>query len=496
MNSAYTQSLSPGYVPFIDSSGGISYLVMGNSSLTQRGNTDVLYLNPNSSVICTKPFTCASMTITSLTVGALQFPINGHTVTLRPDPTEGNDAVITLPNFDTTLAGLDLDNVFTSGSNVFQNGLTIPNALTVNVIQMNGGAILLDTPGITFRAGPTGFFHTAIVGDPAQAVGGQTITLPGLSTQLAGISTDNIFTGQNEFTATVYCDNGISGPNGGTLEFLASDTLFDGPLNAQNYPVSCGGINLGITTGSGQARFFFNGGLNEITLRADPASAAFDRLISLPKTSINDSLVAVTSMDTLQNKVLDGNTLNNFVAGATRYIWPASDATVSGSALVENPGGNLAFVPTGCLASPTLTSAECKTLHSTPVLLLGPPGAGKVILIESVALNLQNGSTPFNNLGNAFVQYGSAYNEGHSASGIIANAAVMGTGSASTNYMFSAPGSTGTDVTGGAWYPTNNPPTSAMINQGIYLACRGADASQGNGQIVLLLKFTLTNLFT
>lgn len=217
--------------------------------------------------------------------------------------------------------------------------------------------------------------------------------------------------------------------------------------------------------------------------------------LTLPTST--DTLVARATTDVLTNKTLSGNTLNTFVSNGVTFTNPTVDATVSGSKLISNASGTLSFSATGLIASGTIASGAVQTLSTAPVLLASAPGSGKTLIIESITIELVNGSTKFNNLGNPYVQYGSTHSLVNTATGVITQGSFLtSSSSASTNYLWSACGQIGGDTTGAAFFPTNQPVSTNIVNQGLYISVNGTNATQGNGSINWVVKYSIASTFT
>lgn len=126
------------------------------------------------------------------------------------------------------------------------------------------------------------------------------------------------------------------------------------------------------------------------------------------------------------------------------------------------------------VAAVAIPNATTKTLHSAPVLLVAAPGAGSWIEVDSIYLNYLYGTTQFTGGGVIQGAFGSAGS--NAATGNVAATFLTGP---TANQVVSLGGSIGSLL------------SSAVLNQGLYLAAATADFAAGDGSLVALVTYRI-----
>jgi hypothetical protein len=168
-----------------------------------------------------------------------------------------------------------------------------------------------------------------------------------------------------------------------------------------------------------------------------------DASVSAGKVIVSDGTNYIASTPTFPNAsatsrkiiVSDGT---NWVASTETYAVPGTSGNVLTSdgtnwTSTAAPGGGLLS------ASATLTNAQVKALHGTPVQAIAAPGSGKVIHVVAVAATMDYGGSNVFTAGASQtinVYYGTAVSGGT----ILSNAAIVSNGSSYNSIVFPGQG--------------------------------------------------------
>lgn len=130
-------------------------------------------------------------------------------------------------------------------------------------------------------------------------------------------------------------------------------------------------------------------------------------------------------------------------------------------------------------ATVTLTAAQIKALYDTPVQLIAAPGAGNLILIDSILWDIAYGTTQYTAGGVLAAQYGNTvHGAGPVASGTLAAASLNGV--AASSFLSNS------GVSGAL-----NVLKSASLNTAVYLSNQTADFATGDSTATLYIRYRI-----
>ena len=126
----------------------------------------------------------------------------------------------------------------------------------------------------------------------------------------------------------------------------------------------------------------------------------------------------------------------------------------------------------------SLTAAQFKALYDTPIQVIAAPGAGKLVLVDSVLIDYAYSTAQYTAGGAIGLQYGNASNlRGPSASGTLAAATLNAV--AASGYL---------SLSGSAGVPLNVA-ASASLNTAVYISNDTQDFASGSGTFNVYIKY-------
>ncbi|VVB70624.1 Uncharacterised protein [uncultured archaeon] len=196
-----------------------------------------------------------------------------------------------------------------------------------------------------------------------------------------------------------------------------------------------------------------NGGISN-TLPSGDIIVGNSSNIATARAMSGDATISNTGVLTIANLAVTGAKMaNNTVDYAQLALDVAASATV------------------------TLTASQVQNLYATPVQLIAAPGAGKLILIDSILWDIAFVSAQYAAGGAIAAQYGSTiHGAGPAASGTLAAASLNGV--AASGFLSNA-GSAG----------LLNVASSASLNTAVYLSNASAAFTTGDSTVTLYVKY-------
>lgn len=192
-----------------------------------------------------------------------------------------------------------------------------------------------------------------------------------------------------------------------------------------------------------------------------------------------DSLATITTSGYLTAQATAINAIN---FGA--FQWQANDIALiaynGGSAFFDvDYTTNFTFSPQGAATSQTvISSAQIKTMYTTPVLVIPAPGAGKIIVIDSISATYLYLTAQYTGGGAIGLERGAvAALAGPAASSTLA-AATFNAYTASNNFVLT---------------PDNTDTLANSANLGIYISNDTAVFATGAGSLLLNVNYHIAN---
>lgn len=202
------------------------------------------------------------------------------------------------------------------------------------------------------------------------------------------------------------------------------------------------------------------------------------------------AFVALADNGNLSNTLPSGDIFVGNASNIATGVAMSGDATISNTGALTIASGavtgskiaantvdyaNIAL-DVAATATVSLTAAQIKALYDTPVQLIAAPGAGKLILIDSILWDIAYGTTQYTAGGAIQAQYGNTvHGAGSPASASIAAATLNGI--AASGFIANGSGSA-----------TLNAPATVK-NTAVYLSNATADFATGDSTATLYIRY-------
>lgn len=150
--------------------------------------------------------------------------------------------------------------------------------------------------------------------------------------------------------------------------------------------------------------------------------------VSIVRVTTSDTLATVGAPGYLTSQISNLNSINN-----GGFTWLSSDSVLvnasDGSRMysVSSDLTSLIAQAGNYLAQVSLTAAQFEAMYATPVLLLGAPGANRLIVVKNMDIALKYGTTQYAAGGAILAQYkNTAHGAGTAATATLAAATING----------------------------------------------------------------------
>jgi hypothetical protein len=411
--------------------------------------------------------------------GSEFFRFSGNNFTTLVQLPGGNGSVV-LPVTSGDFAVFD-----GSLGSIYDLGYLPSNAAKTNVVMATGAVTANHIATYTDTAGTVGQnAATAINSGNIQAgvsgTAGALISYPGTATegdlQLAAVSNSSgNFNTVISNASSVGQTQTVSIPDGGTAtsNFIISNSASGQSIATGNFTVTAG--NITATAGNLVAGSSGHAGI----VQSFPATSAKGSLELVAVANTGNTATIISNDAMAQGSTVNipdpGNAVGQFLVGATATPFVSGNFPVnSGTAgLMIDSGISAATIAT--TATVSLTAANITGMYATPVSILAAPGAGKIIIIDSIQWDYAYSTAQYTAGGLITAQYGSTAHAG----GVVCTlgiAAATFNGLAANGQLYDVATSFG-----GA--------NTAVENTAIYMSNATQAFASGSGTVTLYIRY-------